>query len=106
MKYDHIYVPTVPLMVGKLREENTTFQPTLIGAVLESTRKIMQAIQAIRRPVTKHDWCMASDTAPRSVKYLRKNPISMPCNIPTKKTDTVEKVGVEIPSSHTTKRRR
>ena len=55
-------MPTVPVMTGNVREDKPPCQPTPKRAVLESARKIMQAIQVIGYPVKKYACCMAPDT--------------------------------------------
>ena len=73
-------MPTVPVMVVNVREQKTSRQPTPRRAALVSARKILQAIRAIGRPVTKHAWFMSPGTLWKSVKYSRVTPRNALCS--------------------------
>ena len=63
-------MPTVTVMSGREREENTTRLSTLRRAALASERQKIQSLQVRRRPVQiKHACCMAADIPRSNVNY-------------------------------------
>ena len=99
------HMPKVPTVAGNVREEKMPIQPTPGRAVLASSRKIMQAIRAIRRLVTKYAWCIYPGTIQRSVKYSRNIPRSKLYGSHTKtKKPTVEATKIVVRSLSSTER--
>ena len=99
-------MPTVSVLSGNIRKDKPPLQPTPRRAVLASARKIMQAILAIVRLVTKNIWCMVPDTLWSSVNYSRNTLRSMPRRGSKNKPAPVETKVVVSPSILTVKHKK
>ena len=100
--------PTVPVIVGIKMEEHPSCRPTPSRTVLSSTRKTIQAIQVMLRPVRKiHACCMSLGTLHRVVKSLNNKPRISLRSIHTS-TSNPAPVATNVPilSILTTRRRR